>query len=184
MNPAALVASVLALQPVPAAEELDRFYACDASAEAGGGTVSISSRLDLAGSFNGGEGVGTYRQEGKAAVTIKWISYVFDQNPHRTDVTIDVPLDRKLRSGQVMRLIKERTSPYAMALTAPAQRSASFAPGAHASADLETLLAYAGSQPQLGWIVETKRSEKVSGTGSTSRRCAPWLRLSPRYWPS
>jgi hypothetical protein len=65
-----------------------------------------------------------------------------------------------------MRLIKEKSSPYAMALTGPTERSAYFAPGAHASADLETLLAYADDQPQIGWIVETRRSEKVSGTGT------------------
>jgi hypothetical protein len=166
MNAAAFVAVALAVQPGARADDLDRFYACEAAARTAGGTVTLSSQLDEAGTYRGGEGHGaTDRQDPRPLVTVQWNFYAFAQTVYQSYVAIDVPLRRKVRPGQVMRLTREKTSPSAMALTGPVERSPVFVPGAHASVDLEVLLAYAGDQQQLGWVVGTGPSDRVSGTG-------------------
>jgi hypothetical protein len=172
VSAAALIAMALAMQATPAAEDLDRFYECEVTARMAGATLRLSSRLGEEGLYGGGSGfASTDIADNRPTLAVRWNFLAIEQEVHKSYVTIDVPLPRKLPDRQVMRLMREDPSPAMMALAGPAYRSTSVLPRANAAVDLDILLVYAEGVPQLRWEVGAAPIGKTRGAG--------WLDLAP-----
>jgi hypothetical protein len=146
---AALMLAGAAPEAPPASAQVDGHYECDAtSAEPGWMSVRSTLRADGSphstfASWNGPA------EAGEVQFAIYWQFTLNEPRPYSAYVTITAPLRRKVSGIRLLNLVKvDGAGRGQMALGAPTRVDGRLV---SATADLKTLLDYAGTQPELLW---------------------------------
>jgi hypothetical protein len=90
---------------------------------------------------------------GRPEFGLHWNFLATEQRPYVAYVSVTVPLSRKARRRQVMRLKRVGSDRHQLTLSGPATTSGGKRPRAVAFVDLDTLLAHAGESAHLTWEV-------------------------------